>query len=93
MLNRHQISHKQQQLPGATPVKRRRAIIVLQVVVEQVLLAGNNKVQQPDQLIVYSAGSANGYDENDWNDKQKHHQRAFAASTAMECYDVTIFGL
>lgn len=90
-MNRHQISHKQLQLPGATPVKRRRAIIVLQVVVEQVLVDGH-KVQQPDQLIVYSAGGsdANGYDESDGGKKGKH-KRELVASTAMEYHNVNIY--
>lgn len=91
-MNRHQISHKQLQLPGATPVKRRRAIIVLQVVVEQVLVDGH-KVQQPDQLIVYSAGGSdatNGYDESDGGKKGKH-KRELVASTAMEYHNVNIY--
>lgn len=64
---------------------------MLQVVVEQVLVDGH-KVQQPDQLIVYSAGGsdANGYDESDGGKKGKH-KRELVASTAMEYHNVNIY--
>lgn len=58
--------HHQPQSFAAATVKRRRAIIVLQVVVKQVMLAGH-KVQQHqhqqsvDQLMEYSTGNSIEY--------------------------------